>query len=95
MPTNLISIAEYCTHYRVEPTFVESLEETGVIELTDDAGSKFIREEQIAELERYRILHFELHINLEGIDAIRHLLHRQQSLLREIDTLRRQLRLYQ
>jgi len=74
---------------------VESLEETGIIELASLGQQKYIEEEQLTELERYRMLHFELNINMEGIDAIRHLLQKQATLQHEIETLRTLLRLYE
>ncbi len=95
MPQNLIPINEYCLYYKIEPSFVEILEDTGIIELASDGELKYIQEEQLGELERYRLLHFELNINIEGIDAIRHLLQKQEKLLREIDTLRSMLRIYE
>lgn len=95
MQTERISITEYCDHYRVQQEFIESLEECGIIELATEGPQKFIDQDQLAELERYRILHFELQINIEGIDAIRHLLQRQQSLVREVEILRSTLRLYE
>ncbi|HEX8562072.1 MAG TPA: chaperone modulator CbpM [Flavobacterium sp.] len=95
MPEELISITEFCNYYSIKPTFVDMLEDSGIIQLRSHGIQKYIHEEQLNELERYRMLHFELHINLEGIDAIRHLLQRQSELLSEIERLRSTLRLYE
>lgn len=94
MQSESITLTEYCYHYQIEPSFIEILEDTGIIELTTAGEQKYIHEEQFAELERYRLLHYELHINIEGIDAIKHLLHKQRILIQEIDSLKNLLHLY-
>lgn len=93
--SQLISIAEFCNHYAITQDFIEMLEDNGIIALQSRGIQKFIEAEQLADLERYRILHYELHINVEGIDAIRNLLEKQAELLREINELRSSLRLYE
>jgi len=40
-------------------------------------------------------LHFDLHINLEGLDAVYHLLQRVENLQSEITSLNNKLRLYE
>ena len=47
--------------------------------------------EQMEALERMVRMHFDLNINLEGIDAIYHLLQRVENLQREVVSLRRKL----
>ncbi len=91
----LISITAFCNHYRIAPEFVDLLEDSGIIALQCQGVQKYIDEDDLTELERYRMLHFDLQINLEGIDAIRHLLSRQSELLGEIERLRNMLRLYE
>lgn len=93
MQPELIRITDYCINYNIEPDFIISLEESGIIILTLIDNDKFIHEEQFGELERYIHLHYDLHINIEGIDAIRHLLTRVNSMQQEIDRLKDQLRL--
>ena len=46
---------------------------------------------QLGDLERYCHLYYDLSINIEGIDAIRHMLARIEDLQREVHHLRRQL----
>ena len=93
--SQLISITEFCSHYAIAQDFVELLEDNGIIVLESRGVQKFIDEEQLADLERYRILHFELQINIEGIDAIRNLLQKQAALQYEIEQLRSSLHLYE
>ena len=92
---HLIPLDVFCTSYNVEISFISSLNEAGLIEITtiDEAG--YFDTEQLQQLERYLRFYYELNINLEGIDAIKHLLHRVNSMHDEITALKNRLRLYE
>ena len=92
---NLISTDEFCALYNVEYSFVSSLQESGLIEITTLEERGFIPTSQLVELEKYVRLHDELDINLEGIEAINHLLQRIRTMQDEIATLKNRLRLYE
>ncbi len=83
---NIISVEEYCTHYSIEASFVRSLSENGLIELSNENESFCIDFDQLHALEKYIHLHYDLDINIEGIEAISHL-------LKKIDTLQTELRI--
>lgn len=91
METDLIIITEYCEKSHTDPDFLISLEEGGLIEIRDIDGQQYLLVSQLGELERYSHLYYDLAINIEGIDAIRHMLNRMTQLQREINQLRRQL----
>lgn len=95
MNTELITITEYCVNYNVEPDFIGSLEESGIIVLQNIGQEKFIHMEQLRELSRYIHFHYDLHINIEGIDAIRHLLTKVNHLQEEIQGLKDRLHLHE
>lgn len=95
MDTDLIIISEYCEKSHTDPTFLLSLEEGGLIEIRTINGKQYLLLSQLGELERYSHLYYDLSINIEGIDAIRHILGRMDSLQQEIRQLRRQLKRYQ
>lgn len=95
MDTDLIIISEYCEKSHTDPTFLLSLEEGGLIEIRIVNGKQYLLLSQLGELERYSHLYYDLSINIEGIDAIRHILGRMDSLQQEIRQLRRQLKRYQ
>lgn len=88
METKLIAMEECCTVYNIEFTFIESLGELGLIEIVPQADKRFLQEDQLKDLERMIRLHYELDINMAGIDAISHLLKRINSLQEEIRLLR-------
>jgi len=95
MEPQLITITEYCVNYDIEPDFIISLEESGIITLTILDTEKYIHEEQITELDKYAHFYYDLHINIEGIDAIRHLLGKIDEMQNEISSLKSQLHLHQ
>lgn len=94
METELIIFKEYCRKSHTDPTFVISLEEGGLIEIRTIGGEQYLLASQLRELERYSHLYYDLSINIEGIDAIRHLLGRMELLQQEVNRLRRQLEHY-
>ena len=91
----LIAIDEFCVKHDIEVSFINSLHETGLIEITtiDEAG--FIQVDQIRQLEKFIRFHYELDINIEGIETISHLLQRVNDLQEEIIALRNRVGLYE
>lgn len=90
-----ITITEICTWHSIEDSFIRSLNEYGLVEITTVEDQEFLAKEQIRDLEKMIRMHYELQINLEGIDAIYHLLHRVSSLQEEVRVLRNKLRKYE
>lgn len=80
--------------YKVNESFIESLQEVGLIEVVDQDDDRFIEYDDLTELEQFFRWHYEMDINAEGIDALRHMLQRVRSLQSEIDQLREELRFY-
>ena|SRR6185312_6369695 len=91
----LISTNDFCMYHHVEFTFINSLNEAGLIEVKTVGSNTFIPETELQKLERMIRLHHELDINLAGIEAIGHLLRRMESLQGEMHTLRNRLRRYE
>jgi len=91
----LIAIDEFCVKHDIEVSFINSLQETGLIEITtvDEAG--FIHVEQIRQLEKFIRFHYEMDINIEGIETISHLLERVNELQEEIVALKNKVGLYE
>lgn len=61
--------------------------------ITEEDGQ--VPHDELGRLESLVRLHYDLHINLEGLDAINHLLQRMENLQREVAGLRSRLRLYE
>jgi hypothetical protein len=92
---NLIPANEFCASHDIEISFIDSLQEAGLIEITTIEETEYIQESQLTELEKIVRLYFELDINLEGIDTVFHLLQRIKDMQDEITFLKNRLRLYE
>ena len=91
----LIAVEEFCANHDIEISFVASLQQTGLIEITRIEEVEFIDREQLSQLEKFVRFYYELDINLEGIETIHHLLLRVSALQQEITALRNRVRLYE
>lgn len=92
---HLIPAGQLCENYKVELSFITALTEYGLIEITTVEGTPCIDKTQLKDLERMIRLHYELDINMEGIDAISHLLRRVDTMQEELKTLKNRLRFYE
>jgi hypothetical protein len=91
----LIAVDEFCANHNIEISFISSLQNNGLIEITTIKETGFIDAGQLQQLEKFIRFYYELDINLEGIETIAHLLHRINAMQDEIIALRNRLRLYE
>ncbi|HKJ48061.1 MAG TPA: chaperone modulator CbpM [Christiangramia sp.] len=91
----LIPADEICVRYQVERQFVSSLYESGIIEIVTVQETEYIHCDHLADFEKMMRLHKELNINLEGLEAINHLLKQIQDLQKDNIRLRNRLGLYE
>ena len=94
-PKYLIAIDDFCANHNIDISFISSLQQTGLIEITTIEESGFIAVDQLMELEKYVRFYYELDINLEGIETVTYLLHKINDLQHELGTLKNRLRLYE
>jgi hypothetical protein len=92
---HLIPADSFCIHHNIELSFIHSLHSTGLIEVVTIEQSIYIDTDQIERLEKYVRLHVDMGINLEGIEAISHLLYRVDALQNSVRDLKNKLRLYE
>lgn len=95
MQTELVIVSEYCHKCHIEPSFIDMLEEGGLIEIYTEGNEHYLLASQLPEVERYSRMYYDLSINMEGIDVIHHLLAKIETMQHEIDLLHKQLSLYQ
>ena len=93
--TDLISITTFCTHYNVPTAFINDLQDYELIEVVVSEQEEYLKITQINEVEKMMRLHYDLNINLEGLDAVYNLLKRVENLQSEITSLNNKLRLYE
>ncbi|MEO8171618.1 MAG: chaperone modulator CbpM [Sediminibacterium sp.] len=93
--SEFISLDVFCRQHDTTLSFMDLLQNFGFIKIihVDDADCIMI--DQLGELEKIMRLHNELEINLEGIDAITHLLQRIREMQTEIQVLKNRLALYE
>lgn len=92
---DLIPIEVFFKHYPLESSFVSDLKEYGLIEVTEIDNRPCIGHEHISDFEKLIHLHYDLSINIEGIDAIHHLLQKIVGLQKELCILKTKLRSYE
>jgi hypothetical protein len=90
----LILAQEFCTHHQVELKFIYSLQEFGLVEIITTEGNDYVAADRLNELEKMIRLHYDLNVNMEGIDVILHLLKQLEEVQSETNELRNQLRFY-
>ena len=91
----IIPIEMFCSFYNVEPSFLETLESHGLISISQKENQRFILREEIAELEKFSRMYYELSINVAGIDALKNLLEKIHQLQQEAAILKARLRIYE
>ncbi len=94
MQTELIIVNDYCHKCHIDPSFIVLLGEEGLIEIKTEGGEQYIALSQLPEVEQYCRMYYDLCINVEGIDTIRHLLDRIEVLRNENALLRAQLSVF-
>lgn len=91
----LILIDKLCSHYKLELSFFDDLDNIGLIKIETLEQQKFIHQDKISDLEKMIRLHQELNVNIEGIDIVFNLIGKEMKLQEEINSLKNRLRLYE
>lgn len=91
----LIPISELSLRLDVETSFILTLKEHGLIKTVTAEQNLFIDVLELPQLEKMVRLHEELEINIEGIQAITHMLERIDVMQNEITELQNRLRIYE
>lgn len=89
---NLIRIEYFCEQYNVEFSFVNALKESGLINFVDVEESSYLSTDDLKEIEKLIRLHYELGVNIEGIDVIANLLNQIAGLQQELTIARNKLK---
>jgi len=95
MSKYLIPIQKICETYQVSELFFENLQEYNLISLIKENNEFWIEENELNKIEKIMRLHFDLDINMEGIDVIISLLNKINQLNKEISFLQKQLKIYE
>lgn len=92
MERTLIRIIDVCQSHKIELQFIRNLSRNGLIEVVVQNEEEFVKEEELKALEQFATWHYDLEINLQGIEVAHHLLHKIEQLQEEIRLLRIEIR---
>jgi hypothetical protein len=87
----LISLRNISSNYQIDISFIHNLNELGLIEVLRVEEDECIDEECLPEVEKLMRMHYDLEINMAGIEAIYHLLQRVNGLQKELISLKNRL----
>src|SRR5690606_34827345 len=92
---HLIPAREYCMLHSVEMSFLNSLAESGLLQVHTIGTDVYIDHDQLPGLEKWERLHYDMQINIEGLEAIQHLLDQIQFMQTEMKRQRDKLEIYE
>jgi hypothetical protein len=92
---DMIPASEFCIHYNIELSFIDSLRDAGLIETVKTGDNIFVPLDELPHLEKMVRLYYEMDINVEGIETITCLLQRMNEMQRQIALLQSKLALYE
>lgn len=94
MSDKKITYTECLRIYQVEETFLDALQNSGLIEIVVEEKDKYIEYDYLQEIEQFVRWHYDLEINIEGIEALHHMLQQVQQLQEDVERLRGELKFY-
>jgi len=92
---NLIQIKQFCVYHEIENTFITELHNYGLVQIIVLEEDEYLQPEQLPAVEKMIRLHYDLKINIEGIDVIANLLDKIETLQQNLKTTQNKLRLYE
>lgn len=91
---NLISIHDFCAHHHLEISFIQTLEENGIVETTTYKEVQYLLPEHLEQVERFARLHQDLDIHPEDLDVVYDLLERMKHLQDQLRQMQQQIDFY-
>lgn len=94
MSKEKITYRECVQIYQVEEVFLDALHSSGLIEVVIEEENRYIEYDYLQEIEQYVRWYYELEINIEGIEALHHMLQQVRDLQSDVERLRSELKFY-
>lgn len=91
----MIIVNEFCVHHNISISFINALQQSGLIEITEAEEKLYLPESQLPHLEKMVRLYYEMDINLEGIETITYLLNKMNEMQQQITQLNNRLSIYE
>lgn len=86
---------EFCLHHKIEISFITSLKESGLIDIMSKEEKLFVPVSQLHQLEKMMRMHYEMDINIEGVETVTFLLERMHTMQQQITQLTNRLMVYE
>ena len=67
MQNELIIVSEYCRKCHIEPSFIDLLQEGGLIEVMTEGGERYLTFTQLPDIERYSRMYYDYPSILKGL----------------------------
>lgn len=83
--SELISVREFCNYYQVEISFIHDLEESGLIQISRIEKTSFIPYDEMPRIEKFMRMHYDLNINMEGLETVEYLLQKIEMLQQKLN----------
>lgn len=90
-----ILIQHFCETTSVDPKFIQKLFEFELLQHIELDDSPALLKEELPTLERMVRLHYDLNINLEGLQVIAHMREKMIRLQEELQALERKLKRFE
>lgn len=87
-PEELIPAKDFCIHHNIEYSFVDTLQSSGLIGIITVHQSSYLLPDEVHKLEKFVRLHYDLDINIEGIETINYLLEKIENMQKEMANLK-------
>lgn len=88
MEKTLFRVIDICKTNNIERTFIQELHNNGLIEIIIQEEQEFLEEEQVLHVERFSTWHYELELNVQGIEVVNNLIYKIEELQRELRLLK-------
>lgn len=88
MEKTLFRVIDICKTNNIERTFIQELHNNGLIEIIIQEDQEFLEEEQVLHVERFSTWHYELELNVQGIEVVNNLIDKIEELQRELRLLK-------
>ena len=91
----MISANEFCIYHNIDMSFIISLKDSGLINISTVGEKIFVSESELSKVEKLVRLYYEMDINLEGIETITYLLQQLNKMQEQVVQLNNKLRMYE
>lgn len=88
MENEQIALEEFCSFYDVEISFIQKLNESGLISVHSVKKTSYLSIDEMPKVEKFIRLHYDLEINLPGLETIDHLLQKVEVMQEELRKLK-------